>query len=210
MFTGIVEEIVRISGISKTKSGIMLYIKTQNIASGAKLGDSIAVNGVCLTISDIKNGQFSFDVISETLRRTNLGELKINDSVNLERSIKADSRIGGHFVSGHIDYKGKIVELLKNVDGIGFRISLPREFSGFVVEKGSISVDGVSLTVAAVEKEDFIVYLIPHTLKTTTFGSKKKNDSVNIETDLIAKYIAKQNNSNKADFATLLRKYDYI
>ncbi|MBU3911207.1 MAG: riboflavin synthase [Candidatus Omnitrophica bacterium] len=208
MFTGIIEEIGNVKSITRTKTGICLSVDTCNIATGAKIGDSIAVNGACLSITAIKKDLLSFDVIPETLSRTAIGELKINDSANLERSLKADSRIDGHFVSGHIDYKGRIVELLKGRDGAGFRISVPDEFAGFIVEKGSIAIDGVSLTVADAARDSFIVYLIPHTLKTTTFKSKKRGDAVNVETDLLAKYILKQ--SKKPDLATLLKKYNYI
>ena len=208
MFTGIIEEIGNVKSITRTKTGICLSVDTCNIATGAKIGDSIAVNGACLSITAIKKDLLSFDVIPETLSRTAIGELKINDSANLERSLKADSRIDGHFVSGHIDYKGRIVELLKGRHGAGFRISVPDEFAGFIVEKGSIAIDGVSLTVADAARDSFIVYLIPHTLKTTTFKSKKRGDAVNVETDLLAKYILKQ--SKKPDLATLLKKYNYI
>lgn len=208
MFTGIIEEIGRVSSISRTRTGVCLSVKTGNIVSGAKIGDSIAVNGACLSVTDIKKQELSFDVIQETLRRTDLEELKVNDPVNLEKSLRADSRMDGHFVSGHIDYKGRIIKLLKGAEGAGFRISLPGEFSVFVAEKGSIAVDGVSLTVAESGKEYFTVYLIPHTLNATTFSDKKKGDSVNVETDLLAKYIAKQ--AKKPGLNALLKKYDYI
>lgn len=208
MFTGIVEEIGKVNSVSMTRSGICLSLKAGGISSGVKIGDSIAVNGACLSVTDIKKQELLFDVIQETLRRTDLGELKVNDPVNLERSLRADSRMDGHFVSGHIDYKGRVVELLKASEGTGFRISLPGEFSMFVAAKGSIAVDGVSLTVAEIKKECFTVYLIPHTLSATTLSNKKKGDSVNIETDLLAKYIAKQ--AKKPDLTTLLKKYNYI
>ncbi|MFC1667747.1 riboflavin synthase [Candidatus Omnitrophota bacterium] len=208
MFTGIVEEIGTISAIHKTWTGACLKLKSHSVYRGAKSGDSIAMNGVCLSVTDIKGHVISFDVIEETLKRTTLGRLKVNDYINLERSLRADSRMGGHFVSGHVDYEGRINEELRSSDGAGFKISLPVEFSKFVVEKGSITLDGVSLTVAEVKKEYFAVYLIPHTLKVTTLGKKKKGDLVNIETDLLAKYLVKQ--TQKTDLNTLLKKYDYI
>lgn len=208
MFTGIIEEIGRVSGVSRAKAGVRLSIKTRSIVSGVKIGDSIAVNGACLSVIDIKKQELFFDAIQETLSRTGLGELKINDAVNLEQGLKADSRMDGHFVSGHVDYKGRIIESLKGAEGIGFRISLPAEFSAFLVEKGSVAVDGVSLTVAETEREYFTVYLIPHTLNATTFSGKKKGDPVNVETDLLAKYIAKQ--AKRPDLETLLKKYNYI
>ncbi|MBU1853604.1 MAG: riboflavin synthase [Candidatus Omnitrophica bacterium] len=208
MFTGIIEEIGIVTGINKTRTGVSLKLKTANIHSDSKIGDSIAINGVCLTVSAQKGKELSFDVIPETLTRTNLGELKLRDSVNMERSLRVDSRLGGHFVSGHIDYKGKINRLLKDSGGIGFEITLPIEFSKLVVEKGSITLDGVSLTVASVSRESLTVYLIPHTLKVTTFGNKKKGDSLNVEIDLLAKYVAKQ--TKKSDLENILKKYDYI
>ncbi|MBU1061242.1 MAG: riboflavin synthase [Candidatus Omnitrophica bacterium] len=207
MFTGIIEEIGIVTGINKTRTGVSLKLKTANIHSDSKIGDSIAINGVCLSISDKKGTELSFDVIPETLRRTNLGELKLRDSVNLERSLKVDSRLGGHFVSGHIDYKGRINRLLKDSGGIGFEVSLPIAFSKLVVEKGSIALDGVSLTVANVLIESLTVYLIPHTLKITTFQKKKKGDSLNVEIDILAKCIANQR--QKPDLEKLLKKYDY-
>jgi len=208
MFTGIIEEIGKITAINKTKTGASLKIKTNNIHSDAKLGDSICIDGVCLSVTDIKGNILKFDVIYETLRRTTLSELKVNDSINLERSLRADSRLGGHFVSGHIDYKASIEQILKGRDGTGFKISLPREFSRLVAEKGSIALDGVSLTVAEITKTSFTVYLIPHTLKVTTLGSKKKTDLVNIEIDILAKYLARH--TQKTDLQGLLKKYHYI
>jgi len=208
MFTGIIEEIGKITAINKTKTGASLKIKTNNIHSDVKLGDSICIDGVCLSVTDIKGNILKFDVIYETLRRTTLSELKVNDSINLERSLRADSRLGGHFVSGHIDYKASIEQILKGRDGTGFKISLPREFSRLVAEKGSIALDGVSLTVAEITKTSFTVYLIPHTLKVTTLGSKKKTDLVNIEIDILAKYLARH--TQKTDLQGLLKKYHYI
>ena len=197
-----------VTEINKTWTGICLKIKAPGITSDVKLGDSISISGVCLSVVDIKDNILSFDVIQETLRKTTLGSLKINELVNLERSLKAGSRIGGHFVCGHIDYKGRIDEILKGSEGVGFRVSLPDEFSKLVVRKGPIALDGVSLTVVNVARENFTVYLIPHTLKVTTLGKKKKGDSVNIEIDLLGKYIAKQ--MQKADLEDLLKKYEYI
>ena len=204
MFTGIVEEIGIITGVTKDS----LKVRAHAVHSDAKIGDSIAVNGVCLSIVEIKGNVLSFDVMEESLRRTTLGDLKINGQVNLERSLRADSRIGGHFVSGHIDYKGRIEQIIKGTEGTGFRISLPTEFSTLVAEKGSISLDGVSLTIAAVSRKDFTVYLIPHTLKVTTLGKRRKGDQLNVETDLLAKYIARQ--TQKPDLRDLLKKYNYI
>jgi riboflavin synthase len=208
VFTGIVEEIGIISSANKTRTGKSLAVKTGIVYKDTGIGDSICINGVCLSAVEINNNVIVFDVIEETLKRTNLCSLKINDPVNLERSLKPDSRLGGHFVSGHIDYTGRLEEILKGTEGSGFRISLPSDFSKFVVEKGSITIDGVSLTAAEVSRNSFTVYLIPHTLKITTLGKKKKGDPVNIETDLLAKYVVKENRKNSLQ--DLLERYDYI
>ncbi len=208
MFTGIVEEIGKVADITKSHTGASLKIKVKDIGRDAKLGDSIAINGVCLSVVEIKGDILSFDVIQETLSNTSLGDLKINDPLNLERSLKPDSRMGGHFVTGHIDYKGKIEGMIKGSEGTGVKISLPEEFSNFVVKKGSVALDGISLTVAEVGRESFTVYLIPHTLKVTTLGNKKKSDFLNIETDLLAKYIAKH--IQKPTLESLLKKYQYV
>jgi riboflavin synthase, alpha subunit len=209
MFTGIIEEIGAIKGISKSSTGAVLKIKSEKIHADAKLGDSISVNGACLSVTAINANILSFDVIPETLKRTTLADLKANDSVNLERSVKADARIGGHFITGHVDYKARINDIIKSQAGIGFNVSLPKEFSKFVVEKGSVALDGISLTVALASKDNFTVYLIPHTLKNTTFGIKKKGDFVNVETDIIGKYVAKDK-IKASDFQDILKEYGYM
>jgi riboflavin synthase len=209
MFTGIVEEIGVVKGVNKTGAGALLKIKSEKAHSDAKKGDSICVNGSCLSVVDISGNILGFDVIPETLKRTTLSSLKMNDPVNLERSMKADSRIGGHFLTGHVDYKGNIIDMSKKSDGIGLKISLPKEYSSFVVEKGSVGLDGVSLTVAGVTAEDFTVYLIPHTFNNTTLSTKKKGDLINVETDIIGKYVAKDR-VKASDFKDILREYDYI
>lgn len=208
MFTGIVEEIGAVKGVSKSSSGAVLKIKAEKVHADAKLGDSIAVNGACLSVTAINMNVLSFDVVPETLKRTTLADLKANDPVNLERSAKLDARMGGHFITGHIDYKGKINDIIKDNASVGFNISLPKEFSKFVVEKGSVALDGISLTVAAVSKDYFTAYLIPHTLKNTTFGMKKKGGFVNVETDIIGKYVAKDK-VKASDFKDILKEYGY-
>jgi len=209
MFTGIVEEIGAVKGVNKTGAGVLLRIRSEKVYSDAKIGDSICVNGSCLSVVEISGNILSFDVIPETLKRTAITHLKTNDSVNLERSMKADSRIGGHFLTGHVDYKGTIVDISRKQESVGFKISLPKEYAGFVVEKGSVGVDGVSLTVSGVAKEDFTVYLIPHTLKNTTFSVNKKGDFINVETDIIGKYVAKDK-VNPSDFQDILKEYGYM
>jgi len=209
MFTGIVEEIGAVKGISKSSTGAVLKIKTEKIYVDAKLGDSIAMNGACLSVIAVNINILSFDVIPETLKRTTLSDLKTNDPVNLERSMKLDARIGGHFITGHIDYKGRINDIIKNQAGVGFNVSLPKEFSKFVVDKGSVALDGTSLTVAAVSKDNFTVYLIPHTFKNTALGIKKKGDFINVETDIIGKYAAKDS-VKASDFQDILKEYGYM
>ena len=209
MFTGIIEEVGIVRGVNKTGAGALLKIKTEKICADVKVGDSICVNGACLSIVDISSSILSFDVIPETLKRTTLIDLKANDPVNLERSVKADARIGGHFITGHVDYKARINDLIQKSESAGFKITLPEGFSRFVVEKGSVALDGVSLTVAILSKEDFTVYLIPHTLRTTTFYRKKKGDFINVETDIIGKYVARDK-AKASDFKDILKEYGYM
>lgn len=209
MFTGIIEEIGIVKGISKSSQGALLNLKVEKIHSGVKIGDSIAVNGACLSVTAININVLSFDVIPETLKRTTLADLKANDPVNLERSVKVDARMGGHFITGHVDYKGRIKDIINDHASIGFNVSLPSEFSKFVVDKGSVALDGVSLTVASVLKDNFTVYLIPHTFKNTTFGIKKKSDFINVETDIIGKYVAKEK-VKASDFQDILKEYGYM
>lgn len=195
MFTGIVEDL----GIVKSISGVhhtslraldtkwqgrsnLLLVKSK-ILAGQKIGDSIAVSGACLTIADLKKDLAGFDVMDETLKKTTLGRLKAGDKVNLERALRAGDRLSGHFVTGHIDCVGKILE----VDG-KIRVGIGKEFMKLVVQKGSIALDGVSLTVSEIGAEDIAVFLIPHTIKNTTLGLKKPGDEINIEFDLIGKY----------------------
>ncbi len=208
MFTGIIEELGRVKEIIRKKDNIRFVIYAKVVSEGTRVGDSISVNGVCLTVIDIKNNSISFDIVPETIYRTNLGDLKVSNKINLERAIKAGQAIGGHFVTGHIDYKAEIIELKKVKEGIKMRLSLPVEFSPFLAEKGSIAIDGISLTVAEVDKDYFNVYLIPHTLKNTTLGLKRQGYSVNVETDILAKYV------NRKDYPKLteefLKKYGYM
>lgn len=209
MFTGIIEEVGVVKGISRTGAGALLKIKADKVYSDAEIGHSICVNGSCLSVTEISGNILSFDVIPETLKRTTIAHLKINDPVNLERSMKADARIGGHFLTGHVDYKGTIADMSRKSDGVGLKISLPKEYAAFLVEKGSVGLDGVSLTAASVTKEDFTVYLIPQTLKSTTFSAKKKGDFINVETDIIGKYVAKDR-AKAGDFKDILKEYGYM
>ncbi|MFH1406913.1 MAG: riboflavin synthase [Candidatus Omnitrophota bacterium] len=179
MFTGIIEALGRVGSTGANKIAL-----EAELFAGAKKGDSISINGVCLTISELKDKAASFDVSGETKNRTNLGRLKIGEKANLERALKLGERLGGHFVSGHIDCTGKISAF----DAAKMTIDIPREFMKYAAEKGSIAVDGISLTLNNVKNHSFTVYIIPHTLKATTLGFKKPGDSVNIEFDILAKY----------------------
>lgn len=189
MFTGIVEELGKIKGIHRGSKSARLTIGAQVVLQGVKLGDSIAVNGVCLTVTEFSENQFSVDVMAETLDKSNIGQLKSGDLVNLERAMAVGDRLGGHIVSGHIDGVGKIageeqVDIARLVE-----IEAPPQVLKYVIRKGSIGIDGISLTVVDVTKKSFWVSLIPHTAKLTTLGFKKIGDSVNLEGDIIGKYI---------------------
>ncbi len=191
MFTGIVEglgEVVKVTPIAKGKR---FFIKPPFTLDDTKLGDSIAVNGACLTVTSIRGDLFSVDVSPETLARTTLGKLAPGAKVNLERALRLGDRLGGHLVSGHVDGVGKILSREQKGDFIFFTLELPQDLSQFVVEKGSIAVDGISLTVNEVQGRLVKLAIIPHTAQLTTMGFRKAGDLVNIETDLIGKYVLK-------------------
>ncbi|WP_085506335.1 riboflavin synthase [Thalassobacillus devorans] len=190
MFTGIVEEIGEIQAITSKTEAMELTITANTIVRDAKLGDSISINGVCLTITDIKNNNLSFDVMPETYHATNLNELKKGSKVNLERAMAADGRFGGHLVSGHIDGKGTIVSKNNRSNAVYYDISLSDDLLGYFVYKGSVAVDGTSLTVFGVSEDTITISLIPHTMEHTVLGAKSVGDSVNIECDMISKYVA--------------------
>jgi riboflavin synthase len=192
MFTGIVEELGEVTSlIDAGGDSAVIGVRGPLVTSDAKHGDSISVNGVCLTVIDNENGVFTADVMGETLRRSSLGALKVGGQVNLERAALAGSRLGGHLVQGHVDGVSKIVAREPADEWEILRFALPEELQRYVVEKGSITVDGVSLTVMAVDDESFSVGLIPTTLKMTVLGSKATGDPVNLEVDVIAKYVEK-------------------
>ncbi len=199
MFTGIIVEMGEIVSIAKRETGARLNLKSKDIVSDAKLGDSISINGTCLTVVEVKGDVLAFDLSDETLKTTNLGQLKIKDRVNLEPSLRLDSKVGGHFVTGHIDGVGKIKS--KEVAGNIFKIVIgtERRLADFLVEKGSVAVDGISLTVVDVFKDGFSVVIIPHTAHMTTIGFKGPGDLVNIEVDILGKYVSKFLNKDKKD-----------
>ncbi|MDP2939372.1 MAG: riboflavin synthase [Candidatus Omnitrophota bacterium] len=189
MFTGIIEELGKIVRIENLKGNRLLTIGAQKVIDLTKIGDSIAVNGVCLTVVKIENKNLSFEVIPETLDKTNLKFLKVSDSVNLERSLKFNERIGGHLLSGHIDTVGIIRKKSFTLGGYKFEIALDKDFLPFIVNKGSVAIDGISLTAANIKGNTFSVYIIPHTLKVTTLGFKGPSSYVNIEVDMLGKYV---------------------
>ena len=198
MFTGIIEEIGKIISIKEKRDLTQISINTQNILKSAKIGDSISINGTCLTITSIKDLFFTSDIVKETIQKTNLKYRKIDDYVNLERSMRADSRFDGHIVQGHVEGVAVIQSIKKDKDSIILKVKLPEELAMYCIHKGSIAINGVSLTIASIEENYIDIWIIPHTLKHTTFGKINNRDYVNVETDIIAKYIQNfQNGYNK-------------
>ena len=191
MFTGIVEEMGTVKALHLGTVSGSIEVTAKTVLEGTKIGDSIAVNGVCLTVTQMAPDGFTADVMPETLRRSNLGALRPGSPVDLERAMAADGRFGGHIVSGHIDGTGTITEQRREGNAVWVRIQAPAEILRLIVEKGSIAIDGISLTVAAVSKQDFQVSIIPHTGSETILLSKRPGDVVNLENDIIGKYVQK-------------------
>lgn len=191
MFTGIVEELGSVRQITRTRNNQRISISCKKILGDIHLGDSIAVNGVCLTVVDYDSSGFWADVMNETFSRSSLGSLVSGSAVNLERAMSAQGRFGGHIVSGHIDGTGIIRNIRKDANAVWFEISSDKKLLDYIVEKGSIAIDGISLTVAGVTNTSFQVSVIPHTLDVTTLGKRKRGDLVNLENDVIGKYIKK-------------------
>ncbi len=209
MFTGIVEDMGTVKELKTRTKEVLFTIETKNIdVKEIKLGESIAINGTCLTVTSIGNGTFTVEASHETLKRTNLSKLKIGSKVNLERSLKLGDRLGGHIVNGHVDGVGKLESIQRRGKSIELWFSLPKGLSTYVVEKGSITVDGVSLTANAVNGDRFSVNIIPYTQEATIFGKIKSGISVNIECDIIGKYVEKfvLGKSRKKDIRELLEK----
>lgn len=189
MFTGIIEELGTVKSIRKGASSAVLCIEAPGILADTKIGDSIATNGVCLTVTNNDGRSFTADVMHETLRRSSLGELVAGSKVNLERAMALGDRFGGHIVSGHIDGTGKILRIERDDNAFWYSIAAPEQVLRLVIEKGSITIDGISLTVADVNSECFKVSAIPHTREVTNLGSKKPGDTVNLENDVVGKYV---------------------
>jgi riboflavin synthase len=195
MFTGIVEGIGivnKISKITKNRSAIEMTIDLGKQVKGLKIGQSVALNGVCLTATKLSKSKCIFEMIEETTKKTDLGNLKVGGVVNIERSLKAGDRLEGHFVLGHVDGVGVIKKILKKPKEVQVYFKVPKNLAKYVVEKGSIAIDGISLTVVDIKKTLASVSLIPHTIEITNFHTKKVGDKVNIETDILGKYILKQ------------------
>lgn len=192
MFTGLVEKLAVVDQLIPAPPGVRLVIREPSYAQELQIGASIAVNGCCLTVVDVQGETFGFDAGAETLSRTNLGRLVPGSCVNLERSLRLGDRLGGHFVTGHIDGVGQLDRRIDDKDWSTFWFRVPAELSRQMASKGSIAVDGVSLTLVDVEPGRFSVALIPHTLKVTTLGPLRVDDPVNLETDVLAKYVEQQ------------------
>ncbi|MFW2488293.1 riboflavin synthase [Clostridium chromiireducens] len=207
MFTGIIEEVGVLQEFNIGNGFGVMVIKCNDILDDTKIGDSIATNGVCLTVKEKTSYSFKAEVMGETLAKSNLGSLKVGDKLNLERALRLSDRLGGHIVSGHIDGVGKIVSVKEESDGTWFTISAPKDVLKYIIYKGSIGIDGISLTVAYVDDEVFKVSVIPHTLDNTILPHKKVNSVVNLECDLVGKYIEKlvggRNASNETDTSTI-------
>lgn len=191
MFTGIVEEIGTLEKIQRGTHSAVLTIRADQVLEGTKIGDSIAVNGICLTVTTLFSGCFTADVMHETLNRSSFVGLSTGSHVNLERAMAADGRFGGHIVSGHVDGIGKIVRIRRDDNAIWYTIEAKPEVMRYIVEKGSITIDGISLTVAEVKQSEFSISAIPHTVSQTVLREKKAGDIVNLETDIIGKYVEK-------------------
>lgn len=191
MFTGIIIEMGEVAALERKGGVTRLSLKSKEVIKDAKIGDSVSINGTCLTIVEIKDDAMRFDLSDETLRSANLGSLRTGDRVNLEPSLRPDSRLGGHFVSGHVDDTGRIKSKIKMGDAFRIEIEVPEKVLQFLVEKGSVAVDGISLTVVDILRNSFTIVIIPHTAQLTTIGFKGPGDTVNIEVDIIGKYVAK-------------------
>ncbi len=212
MFTGLIEEMGTVKSIKRRAKSMELTISGKEVIKDTKKGDSISVNGVCLTVSQLASlpvSQFKIDVGAETLRRTSLGELRIGEKVNLERALKMGERLGGHFVTGHIDGVGIIRKRIKEGDTFLFEIEAPNEIMNYIIPKGSITLDGISLTIVDFNKNRFSVSIIPHTLEVTTLGLKRVGDKVNLEADIIGKYVFKTIKEEKSITLDFLKKHGY-
>lgn len=199
MFTGLVEELGKVTLLARGQNSAQITLSARKVLDGINIGDSIAVNGVCLTVVSYGKDYFQADVMWETLKKSSLGDLKAGDRVNLERALRLGDRLGGHLVSGHIDGVGTVMNQQEVGIAVVTEIQAPETVLKYVINKGSVAVDGISLTVVEVKKDGFFVSLIPHSAKVTTLGYKKKGDKVNLEGDLIGKYVERLMNFNSSE-----------
>lgn len=191
MFTGIVEEIGLVENVKKGPASASVTINAPAVTAGTKTGDSIAVNGICLTVTSLAGSTFTADIMHESLNRSSLSDLRRGSRVNLERAMAADGRFGGHIVSGHVDGTGIISAIREDDDAVWYTVRTSPAIMRYIVEKGSVTIDGVSLTVAAVAEDSFSVSVIPHTRQVTIMGDLRAGDKVNLENDIIGKYVEK-------------------
>lgn len=199
MFTGIIEEVGTVKEVQRNGNNSFIRIQAEKILSDVNIGDSISVNGVCLTVTRYDRNIFQADVMNETLNRSSLGSLRTGSPVNLERAMSANGRFGGHIVSGHIDGTGIITNIRNDGIAVWYTINAKPEIMRYIIEKGSIAIDGISLTVAEVSKNNFSVSIIPHTAEQTILSTKKAGDIVNLESDIIGKYVEKLMSPEKSE-----------
>jgi riboflavin synthase len=191
LFTGLIQDIGKIQSLDRKGEGVFLSVVTRLTLSDVKIGDSISVDGACLTVVKLSHSAFTADVSLETLKRTTLAKAGAGQRVNLEKSLRFSDFLGGHLVSGHVDGTGEIIKILPEGNSWRYRFRAPQEISRYLIEKGSVAVDGISLTVAEIEEPEFTVAVVPYTAQSTTLGLKKIGDPVNLEIDPIAKYVEK-------------------
>lgn len=209
MFTGIVEEVGTVINVSRGARECVYTIAASRVLEDVSVGDSIAVNGVCLTVTAFDKSSFKADVMNESLRRSNLGDLKNGSRVNLERAMAANGRFGGHIVSGHIDGTGTLISYERETNAVWLTVGADESLMRYIIMKGSVALDGVSLTVARVHKDAFAVSLIPHTGEETTLLAKKRGDRINIECDIVGKYVEKLCGRQSGIDEDFLRKYGF-
>jgi riboflavin synthase len=197
MFTGLVEETAHVAGLEPVQTGARLTVEAGVVAEGTHPSDSIAVNGCCLTVTAMQGNRLSFDLLAETLAKTNLGALTAGSLVNLERALAANGRLGGHFVQGHVDCTSTVIALEPHGPDHRLEIALPEEFARYVAYKGSIAINGISLTAAEVREKSVVIWLIPHTMELTNLKSLQPGDRVNVEFDMLAKYLERLVESRK-------------
>lgn len=200
MFTGLIEEVGKVISAKPFGGGLAIEIYSRKLSQEAKIGDSIAVNGICLTITKIKTNHIYFDAVIETIKKSTIGELKTGTNVNLEPALKLGERLGGHLVQGHVNHTGKITSIKKQGENYLVSISFPSDLQKYIVKEGSVAIDGISLTVAQINSNELICSIIPHTWSNTNLCSKNIGDKVNIEVDILAKYAENFNsktNTNK-------------